>query len=1366
MTRLAKGTADLWNLICIRNIGHRQPRTFILILYIYVNLCFILNYKIILFLFVFPVTGVSQNPDQGGSVPLNNLSPISFHNLSVEDGLSQNSVISMAQDSIGFLWFATQDGLNKYDGKSFTYYNKQFEDVTKVTHSKLGKIYMDHQNHMWIITNSGILEKYNAGTDDFEHITTIKNVSNLIQDQDHNYYIGTFDNGIHVVNAQKDTISILDPKDRDGPIYHFLEHRDSIYVTAANTIFKISKKNFGYTTVDLNGYTSMNFSSIITASDHKVWVGSFGHGLYFIRQNTLNKFHGFEEHPFPDDLNIETTLLDKYNRLWVGTYGKGVYVIDFNNERIDNYTVQNSNPFALHYNDILCLFKDNTGNIWVGTDGAGLSYYDEHLLKFNVLTNNQLPQNINVDVTRAICVNPKNNRLIVGTSGKGLTIIDQEHKTYKTYTTKNSLFSSNRIMSLRYINNDLWIGYQDLGLDILEPNGSITHYNHHTKVKLNTNAVWCIYQDRKGHNWLGTGGRGLVRFDKTNGITESYTFNPYDNASISSNNIRAITEGKTNQIWIGTEDNGVCVLNTNTKEIYRIKSIPKKIKSLLYESDNDILWVGTNGDGLIKFNVKTQETKTFTTKDGLPNNVIYGLLTDNQNNLWLSSNRGISMFKEMDSVPTIVNYDKYDGLQAFEFNTGAYYKDHNDNLYFGGIEGINWFQPEQLTLNQVKPKTIITEIQLFNTPLELIPNREFTHKENAIAFKFASLHYSQPNLNSYKYKLENHDLDWVDAGNNNMVNYSNLPPNTYTFKVISSNYDGVWNENPAQYTFTIKQAWYKTTTAIVIYLILMSFLLWSIYHYFKWKWHMQAQLKIKNTEALRLKSLDEFKTRLFTNISHEFRTPLTLILGPAENQLSRPGLSDETKEELSLIKHNAKRLLNLVDQLIDLAKLESGYLKLNIEQGHLSMLISQLTSSFKYRIEQKKIKLKTHIATMENAWYDKDVIEKIIVNLIANAVKYTPKKGFINLSAINQDGYLVFTIHNNGCHINPKDINQLFNRFYQVNPNTDGVGIGLALVKELITLTKGHLIANLVNKDELQFTVTLPITKEAFENDSIVAENPKSEITVSKELPVTNGYNREDTIPADEKRPIILVVEDNLQLRQYMKSMLKSAYKVILAANGKIGIEKALKKIPDIIISDIMMPKADGIELCNTLKNNTLTSHIPIILLTAKTGERNELEGLEVGADDFLTKPFNSKILIKRIENFIQLSKSLQKRYTQFSILAAKDIAISNLDERFLNDVESVFKTHLSEPDFNAQKFSMHMRMSRMQLHRKLMALTGLSTTQFIKSQRLKSAIKLLQETDLSVSEVTYHVGFNSVSYFIKCFKEAYNTTPNNYSRH
>jgi signal transduction histidine kinase/DNA-binding response OmpR family regulator/ligand-binding sensor domain-containing protein len=1291
---------------------------------------------------------------------------ISFHNLNVDKGLSQNSVVSIAQDSIGYLWFATQDGLNKYDGKTFKYYNKQFEDVTKLNYSKLGKIYIDKTNNTWIITNSEKLEKYDPKKDEFDVITNIPSVSNLYQDKNLNLYIGTYSNGLYaIINKTKDTLQLFNKEDQKVTVYDFLELENEIIVSGSNTIFKVSKKDFEYTKIISNDKASINYSALTELSDGTISIGSYSQGLYLLQKDgiTLSQFTGFTNYALPINLNIESTLLDNYNRLWVATYGRGVYVINFNTKTIENFMTQGHNPYALHYNDALTLFQDFTGNIWVGTDGAGLSYFDEHLLKFNVLTNDQLPRNIYVDVARAITVNPINNDIWVGTSGKGLTSINLEKKQFKSLTTSNSKLKSNRVMSLYYVDDELWIGYQDKGLDILDSNGKSLKYNSAAEKELQTTPIWCINMDINKKVWFGTGGEGLLQFEKRDGIVERYLHNPYDENSLPSDYIRTICNGNKNEIWIGTEDKGICVLNIETKKITRIKGITDKIKSIYFDDDNQYLWIGTNGNGLKKLNTKTLKTTTYTVDQGLPNNVIYSIIKDNNNNLWLSSNRGITMFNESHSKPTIVNYDKYDGLQAFEFNTGAYFKDHNNNMYFGGLDGINWFKPEELTINLVKPRTIISDFQLFNKSVTLNPNRVFKHDENTIKISFSSLHFSQPDLNNYKYQLINHDKDWIESGNNNTAYYSNLTPNTYTFQVISSNYDGIWNETPAKYTFTIKQAWYNTTIARFIYFILGLITIIVVYKYFKWRWHINSQLRLEHAETERLKNLDEFKSKLFANISHEFRTPLTLILGPAERRLSDKNISSKNKESLTLISQNAKRLLNLVDQLIDLTQLETGHLNLKVAKGDLSTLIHQLISAFKYQIQEKQIRFKTKIDDVNEAYFDRDIIEKIMTNLLANAVKYTPRNGFINFSALLLDKHLVITFINNGNTIKSEEINKLFTRFYQVNPNADGVGIGLALVKELVTLTNGSLIANTINDDELQFTVTIPIHKEAFNEEDFI---DPTQIENNIELNDEQTIHEEDTYDEDQivsEKPIILVVEDNTQLRQFIKSILQEKFKILVAINGKTGLKKALDNIPDLIISDIMMPEMDGIELCSTLKNNTLTNHIPVILLTAKSGEENELKGLDVGADDFISKPFNSKILLKRADNLINLSKSLQKRYSQYTILRPKDIAVTNLDREFLSQIEDILKEHLIEPDFNAQKFSELMLMSRMQLHRKLIALTGLTTSQFIRSQRLKLAVKFIKESNLTIAEIAYSVGFNTPSYFIKCFKETYNITPSDY---
>ena len=1063
---------------------------------------------------------------------------VAFRELTVEQGLSQNSVVSIAQDSIGYMWFATQDGLNKYDGRNFTHYNKQFEDVTRSTYSRLGKIYVSKTGAIWIVSNSGKLEKYNPIEDNFETIPLNFEVSTLIQNESLEYFVGTYQNGLYKFNDQTlDTIQVFTGDDTKRPVYDLLESTDDAFLaTTNNGYFEIKNDTYIYREV----VPEVNFSALVKSIDNKIFLGSYGKGLYIQNEanESFNQFEGFKEAILPKDLIIQDLLVDSRNQLWIATYGKGVYLVNFEKQTIQNFTEDKNNPYALHYNDMLSLYEDNTGTVWLGSDGTGLSYYDEYLVKFNVLTNDQVPLNVNVDVIRAIAKDTRNN-IWVGTSGKGLTRLNIDNQDFFTYTEQNSDLLGDRIMSLLYDRDKLWIGHQSDGLQKMNYRGEITSYK-----QTSSYTIWKIYKDQNGILWLCTRDHGLIRFDERKGILSEYTA---ENSNLTTNNIRTIEQGHNEDLWIGTETDGLFKINTNSQVIEKMNVIKTKIKSLYF--DGNILWVGTNGEGLLSFNPKDQTVRNFTkTDNGLPNNVIYGILPDDEGFLWLSSTKGISKIKvESDSISAVENYSNYDGLQAYEFNTGAYYKDEEGILYFGGLEGINWFNPNLLSFNPVKPKTVISGFEVFNKERKLSAGLNLRHDENTVTFTFSSLHFSQPERNQYKYKLVNNDENWNSSGNSNVAHYTNLPPNDYEFQVISSNYDGVWNNTPATYTFTILKPWYATNFAKVIYALLGLLFIFSLYYYLKWRWEIKTQLRLEHEETERLKKIDDFKTKLYTNISHEFRTPLTLISGPIDNQLSKPEITKSDKKELSLVKQNADRLLKLVDQMLDLSMIDSGQRKLSVIQGNLYILLKQLVSAFQYKADEKKIMISSNIQKMTDVWFDKDIVEKIISNLLSNAIKYAPEGSTIVFSANDQDGIMVLSVLNESNNIGRKDLSKLFKRFYQDNKLSEGVGVGLALVRELISLSKGTIIANNIDDNKIQFTVSLPINKEAFK---------ESDFVVSSIEAVSETETAQSDISLKDK-PLLLVVEDEFEIRSFISSIFINNYQIIEAENGKIGVEKA-----------------------------------------------------------------------------------------------------------------------------------------------------------------------------------------------------------------
>ncbi|MEH6765367.1 MAG: two-component regulator propeller domain-containing protein [Aequorivita antarctica] len=1267
---------------------------------------------------------------------------VAFRELTVAQGLSQNSVVNIAQDSTGYMWFATQDGLNKYDGRDFTHYDIQFEDVTRPTYSKLGKIYVGKTGQLWIVSNSGKLEKYNQEDNSFKPILNIGAISTVIQDKALDYYLGTYEEGIYkIINQTNDTVQFLNSEDVNRTVYDFLEtNNNSILATTNNGFFEIENGTYEFKEI----LQETNFSAISQAKNNTLYLGSFGKGLFIKNQNNTNfsRFNGFASVSLPENLIIQDLLVDRRNQLWVATYGQGVYLINFEKETIQHFTENKNNPYALHYNDVLSLFEDNTGTIWLGTDGTGLSYFDEYLVKFNVLTNDQVPLNVNVDVIRAITKDSENN-IWVGTSGKGLTRFNIDKQDFYAYTTQNSKLLGDRIMSLLFDEGLLWIGHQTQGLQLMDAKGKITSFRETASF-----TIWKIYKDENGILWLCTRDHGLIQFDKRLRIIQQFT---NENSNLTTNNIRTIEEGRDNELWIGTETDGLFKFDFKTKTIEKVVSINSNVKSLYF--NGSVLLIGTNGEGLQIFNPTEKTVEKFTTKEGLPNNVIYGILPDEKGYLWMSSNKGITKLKiENNTISEIKNYSNYDGLQAYEFNTGAYYKDKEGTLYFGGLEGLNWFNPSQLLTNPIKPKTVISGFEVFNKERALIENQKLEYNENTVTFTFSSLHFSQPERNQYKYKLINNDDDWIEAGNNNEAHYTNLPPNDYEFQVISSNYDGVWNTNPATYSFTILKPWYATNFAKVMYALLILLLAFYLYRYLKWRWQIKNQLRLEHEETERLKKLDELKTKLYTNISHEFRTPLTLISGPIESQLAKSKISKDDKKELSLVKQNADRLLSLVDQMLDLSMIDSGQRKLTIIQGDLSILFKQLISAFQYKAAEKKITITSKIYDLKSVWFDKDIVEKVTSNLLSNAIKYAPSNSKIVFEASRQEEILVLSIINKTEHVGKKDLSKLFQRFYQDNKLSEGVGVGLALVRELVTLAKGTIIANNIDDDKIQFTVSLPINNASFEAD----------ITNEVGVSVAEPYINQTVNNQNKEKPLLLVVEDEADIRAFIISILKNDYQIIEAKNGKIGIEIALKELPDLIISDIMMPEVDGIDLCNTLKTNELTSHIPIVLLTAKVGEENEIVGIKTGADAYVTKPFNNEKLKIWVEKLIENRRQLQKHFSK-TLSINPELAITSTESEFLKRLQTVLDKHITDSEFTSDGFGKFMHMSRTQLHRKLKAITGMSASEFIRSQRLKLAINLFKESDASISEIAYQVGFNTPSYFSKCFKEVYNCTPNEY---
>ena len=1291
---------------------------------------------------------------------------VSFGQLSVNDGLSQNSAISIAQDRDGFLWIATQDGLNRYDGKEFIVYRKSFVDITQGRKMRLGKVLARANGEIWIIPISQIAERLHPPSDTFEVFRGAIQANCLYEDSKGMLWLGTLDGKIYSFSDSLDSFR-LHRQFENEPVV-------SITETAAGQLLVMQSRSVFYhnertKTYEKYGFPDKDiyFSTAKAMDPLGIWVGTLNRGLFFIPRGENEAVRWSTGEESWDRVLSEITILDialsSEGELWLASYGDGAFKIRPETKKIENYSFNKQNPRSLHYNDILCLFEDAAGVMWLGTDGSGLSFYDKYLDKFNFFHNQQVPENINIDVVRSILVD-HNDHIWIGTSGKGLSEYNPDTDSWATYKPGSSLpLKSPRIMSLQEDDESrLWIGYQEGGLGILDlDTRELRHFNRESSPALTAHTISSIFEDREGRKWLATRNDGLIQFDPEIGEIIKYVYDPDDPKSIPSNNIRALVEGNKGILWVGTEHNGIARFHIDEEKFYRYNKkdglIPSDhIKSLYWE--DQILWIGTNGDGLGRLDLNRMTPTTLTQKNGLANDVIYGILPDSLGQLWLSSNQGISRLKvsNTDSLSfSITNFSNYAGT-ASEFNTGAYYKDKDGKLYFGSLEGVYWFRGKDIQFNPNPPPTALVEFRVFNKAVDPKENLKLEHNQNTLTFELASLGFSAPQKNEYKHKLEPLDEEYIYAENNSRARYTNLKPGTYTFSALSSNYDGIWSEEPVVFSFTIAPAWYQTGFAYLFYIIIVVGIAFGVYRFLKWRWFLRIKLRLKEREAERLKEVNTFKSKVFTGISHEFRTPLTLISGPVD-RLLESSKNPIYKSQLNRIKRNTQRLLDLVDQLLEVSKIQSGHQVLSVQKGNLGLLLRITVAQYFHLAQEKHMKISADIPVMTEVWFDTQKISQVISNLLQNAIKYGKEGSTISIHSRLSEGRFHIQIENESTlNYEAQETDQLFKAYYQKDKKQSGFGIGMSLVKDYVDLCKGTMEIDVSRKPRFIVHLQLPVQQYDFHPDEIQNAIEIPEVAVSE--------NKNQTI-SDDELPKILIVDDNDEIRSYLSDELEKHFQIIFAKNGKEGLFQARRLVPDLIVSDIVMPEVSGLELCQTLKSEAPTSHIPILLISGKSSEEYQLKAIAAGADDFFQKPLSSASLILRIQKLIELRAQLRSRYAHDKVISPKDLSLNDSDESFLEKVQEILNEELVRDNFTAQKFGETLGMSRMQLHRKLKALTGLSTSAFIRDQRLQLAVKQLDKEEITVSEVAYAVGFSSPSYFNKCFKKTYDMTPREYQK-
>jgi signal transduction histidine kinase/ligand-binding sensor domain-containing protein/DNA-binding response OmpR family regulator len=1335
----------------------------------------------------------------------------SFSKIDIEDGLSHNQVNSIVKDSDGFLWFGTVSGLNRYDGYSFKVFRRQPNSSSSLYNNSIYSLYELPDGKIWVTTGAGACI-YNSYTEKFDSASNylsslglplggvLNSGVNIVKGNNGRYWFLYDSLGLYRYsdgekkaklfrrsNPSEKIASVTETKDgklwlmyQDGLLEQY-DLKSNKIIFSSNALQKLNKNNISY--------------SLLADNDGDLWLWYFGYGaLLFHPAN--NSIRQFNETSFPSRLNsnlVSKIVQDDKGYIWVATDHGGVNLIDKKNNFSVTYLMNDpKDPKSLSQNSLPVIYKDDDGIIWLGTYKQGINYLNSNIVRFpHYYHNESNAKSLQYDDVNRFAED-KSGNIWIGTNGGGLIYFDRKKNTFKQYlhdpNNINSL-SNNVIVSLCIDHEDkLWIGTYYGGLNCFDGK-KFTHYKHNDNdpSSLADDKVWEIFEDREKKLWIGTLGKGLDRFDRSSNRFEHYQFKAGEQSPLRSNFVSAIIQDKKGNLWIGT-DQGIAVFekNTTTPTFYPNEkiSLSSNVVTALSEDSNGRIWVGTM-DGLNLFDEKTKSFQIFTTSDGLPDNMIFNILEDDHQKLWISTPDGLCSvaLTQKDNRPgfTVVHYDATNDLQNREFNDNAALKTRTGELFFGGPSGFNIINPDKIAKPVYHPKIIFTGLQILNTyvqpgkeingrillkkALSKLETIELKYKENLFTIEFASLDFSHGSLGKYAYMLKGFNSDWLYAdGSQRRVTYTNLDPGHYTFKLKVLNPDGVWsNEKTLQ--INIAPPFWRTPIAYAIYLLAAIGILFLARKITLDRAHMRFEMQQQRREAERAHAIDQLKTKFFTNVSHEFRTPLSLIISPLDKIIKNEKDEDQ-KKQLNLVHRNAKRLLNLVNQLLDFRKIEVQGLKLHPSIGDIVQFAKDTSYSFTDIAEKKGIQF-SFASNVDNLeiYFDKDKIEKILFNLLSNAFKYTPDNGTVSVKLVHaprndgKEGTVSIEVQDNGIGIPADKQERIFERFFQTDvPDSmvnQGTGIGLAITKEFVRLHNGVITVHSEPDKGTCFKVVLP-AKKIHETFVQPVANPVS-IEDAEQINVAESQ-------ANGKKKTIVIAEDNEDLRFYLKENLRSQYHVEEAANGKEGWEKIKLINPDLVVSDIMMPFMDGIELAKKIKTDTLTAHIPVILLTAMGSEEKQIEGFEVGVNDYITKPFTFEILASRIKNLLAQQKLLQKRFQKQIEVNPSEVTVTPVDEKFLKQALEIVERYIDNPDFSVEDFSREMYMSRVALYKKILSLTGKAPLEFIRSIRLKRAARLLEKSGMSVAEIAYEVGFNNPKNFTKYFKEEFKVLPSQYA--
>lgn len=1359
-----------------------------------------------------------------------------FNFTNIKEVTSKAGISTIVQDNYGFLWIGTNgSGVYRYDGSNYTSYKHLSNDSTSIASNLIFCSYFDSKNRLWIGTDEG-LNLYDPNIDRFTKITLEKDaenlhpnkaISSLEEDQEGNLFIGVFGQGIFKLDTDSlkvEKISLLLANNTSEVTARSIcaDKWGNVYAgTNLGLLEYDSKKNVFKPTL-IRGPKGYNpfadfIQYMILDGEDNIWAGTYAEGLYKLsRRDKIDHQFTKKEH-FPISNNPFLTMIPlPDSTILCGTENDGLFHMD-REGNIINHLIYNKNKVTgILSNSIWSLFQDKEQRVWLGYYNKGLAVSDPLFDKFKEIESIFNVFNSLQESSVTSIVQDSKNRFWMGMDGGGIDILDMGSGNggYIHINSKNqgpySGLTSDYIQTVFIDSNqNVWVGSWDKGVYFLK-NGSYRFINYteqNTQGGLGSNTITSIAEDKNGVIWIGSFNNGLQSYDPLNSKFTHHVTDSFIKFKLDQSYIWKVLVDSKNNLWLGTTK-GLFKITQDGKNKFEIVSMADKLSHeynnpltannilSLFESSDHSIWVGTKGAGLCKYDPSQDSFTWYNKSNGLEEESVSAINEDLDGNIWITGNSGLT--KLILKTNKFTHFTKNDGLISNDYNLNATFRDGNGNIYVGGYMGVDYFDPDKIRFNTNETTLYLTNFRLFNkivwpthgnSPLHKVISEtdsiSLNSKQSVFTIEYSGINFTRPEKNEYAYFLEGYETTWNYVGNSKSATYTNLDPGYYTFKLKASNNDGVWNKTPLSLSIHVLPPWWKTSWAILAYIIVLLVGLYLLNRMTQIRLKERQQMQYEREMRKQEKRLDEKKFQFFTNISHEFRTPLTLILNPIKDIINDETLPLPTRirEKHHVIFKNTDRLYRLVTELLDFSKLESNKVTVLAKRIDLVPFTKDIIQFFREEAATKNIDLQMETEMDEVIlWADEGMLEKIVFNILSNAFKVTPEGGMIMVQLLAQENkvilplidqakpveVVVINISDTGTGLEKGSKERIFERFYQVDSLNKGyyggTGIGLEVVNEFVKLHKGKIEVESQMGYGTTFKILFPAGKHHFSKEELKTEGVRSnfqEETILPQIP-SSDYPNEDPSPEISPTATLLIVEDNVELRTYLKKELNDQYKIVTAKEGVEGLAMAKEFMPDIIMTDILMPRMNGFEFCRSIKSDIRTSHIPLMMLTAKGRIDDRIEGLEMGADAYMVKPFDMRLLKLRLAQLVTSRRLIFNKYFSAISNIDENNNTSALDKNFIEKVLLHINKNIGNPDLNVESLASNLNLSRSQFYRKIKALTNLTANEFIRNIRLQRAKQLIESGNTNITDVCFKVGFSSPSYFTKCFKNYFGILPTN----